>query len=161
MFWASYVLRDQGGMGAAASAAALGSAVGGMFLGRLVVARTAHRFGSEKLYRLSLILALIGFLIFWRSTSPVVLLVSLFTAGVGIGAHFPLGLDRVVRASAGRPDKGSAFISLGAGTASGAAPFALGAISEVVGIQSAYTIVPVALVAAIFIAFKAPVKESH
>lgn len=161
MFWASYVLRDQGGMGAAASAAALGSAVGGMFLGRFTVARTAGRLGSENLYRASLLIALLGFLVFWRSTSPTVLLVSLFIAGIGIGAHFPLGLDRVVRASAGRPDKGSSFIALGAGTASGAAPFALGALSEVVGIQSAYTIVPIALVAAIFIAFKAPVPTGE
>lgn len=159
MFWASYVLRDQGGMGAAASAAALGSAVGGMFIGRVVVSQTARKFGSENLYRASLLVALMGFLVFWRSTSPAVLLVSLFVAGLGIGGHFPLGLDRVVRASAGRPDKGSAFIALGAGSASGAAPFALGALSESIGIQSAYTIVPVALVLAIFIAYRAPVPS--
>lgn len=161
MFWASYVLRDQGGMGKAASAAALGSAVGGMFIGRFLVAQTARRLGSENLYRASLLIALAGFLIFWRSTSPVVLLISLFIAGVGIGGHFPLGLDRVVRASDGRANKGSAYISLGAGTASGAAPFALGALSESIGIQSAYTIVPVALVLAIFIAFIAPVPNEH
>ena len=159
MFWASYVLRDQGGMGKAASAAALGSAVGGMFVGRFLASQLARTLGSEKLYRASLIIALAGFLVFWRSTSPVVLLVSLFIAGIGIGGHFPLGLDRVVRASAGRANKGSAYISLGAGTASGAAPFALGALSENIGIQSAYTIVPVALVLAIYIAFKAPVAE--
>lgn len=161
MFWASYVLRDQGGMGAAASAAALGCAVGGMFLGRIFVSRFTRRIGSEVLYRSSLVLALVGFLVFWRSTSPAVLLISLFIAGLGIGGHFPLGLDRIMRASSGRPDKGSAFIALGAGTASGAAPFTLGALSEIVGIQGAYTIVPIALVLAIFIAYRAPIPTEH
>lgn len=152
LIWASDLLRSQGGMGAAASAASLGCIVGGLSIGRIVGAKLAQRFGSEFIYVASLVLALIGFLGFWRSTNPTILIVSLAVTGLGMSMHFPLGFDRALRASKGRQDLASARLSLGAGFASGAAPFALGALADSYGVVNAYAIVPISLVLAIALA---------
>ncbi|MSW38981.1 MAG: MFS transporter [Actinobacteria bacterium] len=159
LIWGSDMLRNQGGMGAAASAASLGCIVGGLCIGRLIGARLAQRFGSENIYVGSLVLALIGFLGFWHSTNPLVLVVSLAITGLGMSMHFPLGFDRALRASGNRQDAASARLSLGAGFASGAAPFALGSLSDVYGMVDAYTIVPVALIIAIIVSVRNPVLQ--
>jgi predicted MFS family arabinose efflux permease len=160
LLWASDLLRVQGGLTKGASAASLGCVVGGMFVGRLATARLSTRIDAEKLYRGSLLLALIGFLVFWSSYTPLLMLIALFVTGLGVGGHFPLGLARSMRASEGRPDRGSARMSIGAGLASGVAPFALGAMADHIGIHNAYAIVPISLVIALAIATKVRVPVS-
>lgn len=160
LLWASDLLRVQGGLTKGASAASLGCVVGGMFVGRLATARMSPRIDAEKLYRSSLLLALIGFLVFWSSYTAPLMLIALVVTGFGVGGHFPLGLARSMRASDGRPDRGSARMSIGAGLASGAAPFALGAMADHIGIHNAYAIVPISLVIALAIATKVRVPVS-
>lgn len=145
LFWGATVLREQGGLGAAASAAALGCVVGGMFAGRTAVAFASSRVPAERLYLGSLILAAVGFLVFWRTDTAIAMMLGLAITGVGAGAHYPLGIERAMRASHGRSDRAAAMVSVGTGVAGGGAPFALGALSDVIGIHSAYGIVPVAL----------------
>jgi len=160
LLWASDLLRVQGGLTKGASAASLGCVVGGMFIGRLATARLSSRIDAEKLYQTSLLLALVGFLIFWSSYTAPVMLVALVITGLGVGGHFPLGLARSMRASDGRPDRGSARMSIGAGLASGIAPFALGAMADHIGIHNAYAIVPVSLAIALVIAVRVRVPVS-
>lgn len=151
LLWASDVLRIQGGLGKAASAASLGCVVGGMFVGRFFGSQLAIRINSEKLFLGSLVLALVGFLGFWQSHSAILLMVMLAITGLGVSLHFPLGIDRALRASEGRQDRASGLISVGAGFASGAAPFALGAWADRTSVHTAYAIVPIALTIAVFI----------
>jgi len=160
LLWASDLLRIQGGLTKGASAASLGCVVGGMFIGRMATARLSARADVELLYRSSLIISLVGFLAFWSSHTALLMLIALVVTGCGVGGHFPLGLARCMRASDGRPDRGSARMSIGAGLASGIAPFALGAMADHIGIHAAYAIVPISLVIAIAIATKARVPAS-
>jgi fucose permease len=105
-----------------------------------------------------LILSFVGFLGFWLTTSATIMLISLTITGLGMSLHFPFGFERALRASGGRPDRGGGKVSIGTGFASGAAPFALGALADQIGIQGAYVIVPICLVFAITIATLRPVK---
>jgi len=131
--------------------ASLGCVVGGMFVGRFFGSQLAIRINSEKLFLGSLVLALVGFLGFWQSHSAILLMVMLAITGLGVSLHFPLGIDRALRASEGRQDRASGLISVGAGFASGAAPFALGAWADRTSVHTAYAIVPIALTIAVFI----------
>jgi MFS family permease len=161
LLWSPEVLTTQGGLTKGASAAALATVVGGMSVGRLVGARLTSKFDSESLYRASLVISFVGFLGFWLSSSATVMLVSLTVTGLGMSLHFPFGFERALRASGGRPDRGGGRLSIGSGLASGIAPFALGAMADQIGIQSAYAIVPISMILAIFIAWFRPVKTSH
>lgn len=158
LLWASEVLRNAG-MANGASAAALGTVVGGMFVGRFAGSRLTTRVDSEKLYRASLALALVGFLGFWLSSDSVIMMVMLAITGLGISVHFPLGIDRAMRASEGRADHAAGRVSIGAGLASGIAPFALGAMADHIGVHYAYTFVPVSLVIALILATVKPVPS--
>ena len=161
LLWSPEVLTTQGGLTKGASAAALATVVGGMSVGRLVGARLTSRFDSESLYRASLVISFVGFMGFWLSSSATIMLVSLTVTGLGMSLHFPFGFERALRASGGRPDRGGGRLSIGSGLASGIAPFALGAMADQIGIQSAYAIVPISMVLAILIAIFRPVKTSH
>jgi fucose permease len=82
LLWAPEVLTTQGGLTKGASAAALATIVGGMSVGRLIGARLTAKFDSEFLYRCALVLALLGFMGFWLSTSALVMLTSLTITAV-------------------------------------------------------------------------------
>ena len=84
----------------------------------------------------------------WASTAAPVAVAGLLACGLGIALYFPLGLARAIAASDDRPDQASARVGMGAGLASGAAPFALGALADVAGIHTAMLIVPALLVVA-------------
>ena len=53
-----------------------------------------------------------------------------------------------MQASGGRPDRGAGRVSFAAGLASGAAPFALGALADRTGTHTAFLLVPVLLAGA-------------
>ena len=151
LLWSSELLRSQGHLGKGASAAAVGCVVGGMFIGRFLGARLTTRLDSENLYLNSLVLSLAGFMLFWLSSIPVIMLIGLTLTGLGMSVHFPLGIARAIRSSVGHSDRAAALISVGTGTASGLAPFLLGALADGVGTHWAYAIVPTVLVIGIVI----------
>ena len=152
LFWSSELLQQQGGLGAGASTAALGCVVGAMFIGRWLGARLATKFDAETLYLALLVLSLVGFLIFWLDDQAVIMMVGLTLTGLGMSVHFPLGIARAMRASAGQTDRAAGIISIGAGLASGIAPFALGTLADRASTHTAYAIVPIVLTVGIFFA---------
>lgn len=147
-FWAADGLRDRAGASPAAATAGVTAIVGGMFVGRLAGGRLALRFRPRPLLLAAVALALAGFAAFWLSTAPVPALAGLVVVGVGIALQYPLGTVRAVAASAGRPDRAAARLSVATGIASGVAPFALGAMADRVGTHTAFLLVPALLAAA-------------
>jgi fucose permease len=117
-----------------------------MFVGRLLGARLTIKFDSENVYFSSLLLSLIGFLMFWLSSIPTVMVIGLTLTGLGMSVHFPLGIARAIRASDGHSDHAAAIVSVGTGVAGGLAPFILGTLADSVGTHFAYAIVPCVLV---------------
>ena len=155
--WGSDLLRDRAGMGQAAAAASLASIVGGMTLGRLAGAPFLSRYDPERALIGAFILAEAGFAIAWTSTNPLVMIIGYVITGMGIGLHWPLGVGRAIRASAGRTDRGAGFTLIASSLASGLMPLALGAISDRVGVHTAFLIVPLLMSTAIALIVLRPV----
>jgi fucose permease len=156
VLWSADLLRERAGYGAAAAAASLAAVTGGMAIGRYVGSRLAEYWEGDRVLRISVVIALIGFAVAWISTDGVVMLVGLFVTGLGIGVHWPLGVARAVHASGGMTDRASALASVYGSTAIGIAPFLLGALSDAFGFHQAFLLVPVMLGASLVILLLKP-----
>ena len=158
--WSADLLRERAGLGAAAAAASLAAVTGGMFLGRLYGSRLAQTWSVDRLLTASILIALAGFAVAWLSTLTWVILAALFVVGLGLSVQWPIGVSRAVASSGGLIDKASGLSSVAAGAAGGVAPFILGALSDTIGFQSAFLIVPVLLVTALILVIAKPIKSN-
>ena len=146
--WGAELLRERGGLQAAAAAISLVCLVGGMATGRAIGARLLESLPPEPVFLASIALAFGGFAVAWITTSAPVMIAALALTGMGVGLHWPIGISRALRASGGRPERAGAYVSIGVSLASGAAPLALGLLSDAFGLHAAFLIVPVLLVLA-------------
>lgn len=142
-FWAADLLIARTGAGAGIATGALAGLVAGMAASRFVVGPMSLRRAPEKLLILAFGLAGVGWLILWSATTTQVALVGLVIAGLGYGAHYPLSIALVLRASEGQPDRAVARATMGAGGALAVAPFLLGALADRFGSHTAFLLVPV------------------
>ena len=147
VLWSGPLLQAQAGLGDAAAAASLATFTGGIAVGRAVTARLAHRYSPEQLLRVAFAIPLAAFWGLWLGGSAVVMLVSLFVCGVGVGAHWPLGISRLVKAGSVDPDSAATKSALATGGASMAFPVLLGALADQIGIHAAFGFLPVLLLA--------------
>ena len=157
--WGATLMRDQGGLGDAAAAAAVAALSVGMLIGRFSGSRLTERISPELLFRASIIVAIIGFTIMWLSTNSVLMLCALAFTGLGVGLHWPLGISRAIRASQGRPDRAGALVSVGAGVVGGIAPILLGRASEFWGVHVAFALVLILLGIALVISLRFTVHD--
>ncbi len=160
MTWGSELMRVQSGMTSAFATGAVGTVVLGMGIGRFLGARLMQTRNVEMLYRQSLLISLVAFVIFWQGKNEVVQLSALAVMGLVISVHFPLGITRMMRASAGRPDRAAAMSSIGSGAAAGFFPFLVGATADQTNISLAFLIPGSALALALILAFVVPVPNS-
>ena len=72
----------------------------------------------------------------------------LLILGVGLGGQYPLGATMTITASGGRPDRAVAVLAVGVGLASGLGPFGLASLSDTVGVQAAFLVIPLLAVGA-------------
>ena len=158
-FWGADLLRERCNFGPAAAAASLASVTGGMLVGRVFGARLAERFNTEIILKASIGLALVGFGLAWGFTLWPIVILGMFTTGVGIGVHWPLGVARAVRSSGGLTDHAAAAASVAGSLAIAVAPFGLGALSDVIGFHEAFLLVPVFLLVALVILIVRPVPD--
>lgn len=143
--WTSDVLQERIGLSDGAAAAGVTAIVAGMAAGRIAGGRLSLRYDPDWLLYRALALAGIGFAVFWLSQATVPAIAGLVLCGLGIALHFPLGVMRAIRTSPDRPDLAATRASLAVGLAVGVGPFALGALSDVVGTHRAFLVVPVFL----------------
>ncbi|GAB2692125.1 MFS transporter [Thalassiella azotivora] len=147
-FWAADLLMTRNGMAPGRASAALSAFVAGMAAGRWIASGASRRWAPDRLLLVAIGVAAAGWALLWLAPSPVVAVAGLAVCGLGVAWHFPMGVSLLVRAAGGRPDAASSWASIGAGLASGAAPFALGAAADRVGPHTAFTIVPLVLAVA-------------
>jgi fucose permease len=138
--WGPDLLRERGGLEAGSASATIAAIVVGMIIGRLVGSRFVERVSSELVFGGSIIFAAAAFVYTWLVTGAVPLIIGLVLIGVGIGMHFPLGIGRAMRASAGQPDRAAGWTSAGIGIMSGVAPFALAALADSWGVHKAFAV---------------------
>lgn len=101
----------------------------------------------------SLVVALIGALIFWQSTVPTLSIIGLAITGLGVGNLFPLGLAVAVESAAEQAATASTRMTLAGGLAILTAPLTLGSLADSIGLSGAFTIVPILLGVALILAF--------
>lgn len=142
-YWTAAVLVQRTGLEPGMATAAVSALVAGMCVARFVVGPVSLHKAPEKLLMLSFGVAIVGWAMFWTTTSTAVAIVGLVVTGMGYGGMYPLAIVLVMRASLGRPDQAQARASMGVGIAVGLAPFTLGAVSDQVGAHTAFILVPV------------------
>lgn len=146
VFWSADYLVSVLRVDTATAAAFVSFFLIGMAGGRLAGGRIA---GSSSLFLIALIVAFIGFAIFWFAWIPGIAGVGLLVTGLGIALMYPLSISRAIRAWPTDPDRASARGAIAVGLAFGIAPFALGQIADWTGPRAAFLLVPLLLTAAI------------
>jgi len=156
--WSADLLREFGGFEDAAAAVSLTVVVTGLIVGRIVGSRLAERYSPEKLLIVAFAVSTTAFLVVWAINIAWVMLVFLFVSGCGIALHWPLAIARTIRVVPEQADRASGIGLLVAGVAIMIAPFALGALADVVGLRTAFLIVPLLSVFGAIMVWVRPVR---
>ncbi|MDO8567506.1 MAG: MFS transporter, partial [Dehalococcoidales bacterium] len=146
--WATDFLSSVAGLSRTNAVLAFGSFPAAMLIGRFGGSRLMRRWSSQTLLLAALGLTLVGFPIFWLSRLAVFNIFGLFITGLGIANLYPLTLSVAVGLAAGQTNQASARASLGVGAALLTAPLLLGWLADRFGLQNAYGIFLVFIIAA-------------
>lgn len=141
VFWSANYLEQILGLSKASAAQAVSLFLGAMILGRVLGSRLVQRFSSRAVVVVSILIAAIGFLFFWRSEMPWLGLSGLFLTGLGVANLYPLILSLAISAAHGNTVQAGARATLASGTAILALPLILGGFADSVGIRPAYALV--------------------
>jgi fucose permease len=136
------------GLSAASAATALGALYVGILAGRIAGAAATSRPGrTVALLWASLAANGVGFVLFWLATHPVLAVVGLLVAGLGIANLYPLSLALTLAAAPGRTEAANALTQLIGGVAVVLAPYLLGALADHRGLHTAFAVEPVLIIA--------------
>ena len=151
IFWSADYLEHVLDLVKADAARAVSLFLAAMILGRVSGSRLVQRFSTQSVVTVSILIASIGFLIFWTTESVFAGLSGLFIIGLGVASLYPLLLSLTIGAANGNTVRASARTTLASGTAILALPLALGRLADAVGIRSAYGVVVLLLVSVFLI----------
>ena len=155
-YWGADFLSSGTGLSRPGAATALTVFFAAMLTGRVLGSRLARRLQPTVLLSGTLCLALAGFPLLWLSGEAVPAVAGLFATGLGIGSVYPLGVSAALAAAAPRgTDAAAARLAVAGGGAILVAPFALGALADRIGIQTAFGIVVPMLLVAVTLALVA------
>jgi fucose permease len=151
IFWSANYLEQALGMIKADAARAVSLFLAGMILGRLLGSRLVQRFSARTVVFVSILIASVGFLMFWKPISNLFGLSGLFLAGLGVANLYPLILSLAINAAQGDTVQAGARATLASGAAILSLPLALGRLADAIGIASAYGLVILLLAGVFFI----------
>jgi MFS family permease len=147
VFWAASAVTEwqHASEGVAPAVAAL--FLVGMATGRALAVPITTKASARPLILVCTAVAAAGFVIFW--TAPVLPLagLGLAIAGLGVALLYPTTVSRTVAAWPHAPDRAAARAALASGVAIGGAPFALAGLADLIGLRTAYLVVPLLLAA--------------
>jgi len=146
VFWVADALDAWHGASAALGAASTGLFVAGMAAGRTGSQRLIGDRHPLRVTSASAAVALAGFALFWTAPGIGLAAAGLVVMGTGVALLYPLSLARVVAAWPDRPDGAAARAGLASGVAIGVSPLVLAALADLVGLRTAYLLVPCILV---------------
>lgn len=148
-YWTGDLLHDRAGVSPRVGAALVSVVIVGMAVGRALASRLTRLARLDTLLAGTVAVAATGWLIMWLSTDVRIAAAGLLVTGLGLALQFPLSISRLMAVSAGRLDAATGWASLGAGLASGIAPFVLGALVDHVGPHRGFLLVPCLLALAL------------
>lgn len=112
-----------------------------MIVGRLAVSRLVQYVSAPKLVISSVLVAGVGFLLFWKVNIVWVGLAGLFITGLGVAGLYPMLLSLAIGSAGSNTVEASARATLASGTAILMLPLILGRLADMVGIGLAYGII--------------------
>jgi fucose permease len=141
IFWSADYMEQVLGLIKADAARSVSLFLAAMIVGRLLGSRLVQRISTHAVVAISILIAGIGFLLYWRAESGLLGLIGLFITGLGVANFYPLILSLAISAADGNTIQAGARATLASGTAILALPLALGRLADAVGIRSAYAVV--------------------
>lgn len=157
--WSADFLENILGMVKAEAAQAVSLFLAAMILGRILSSRLVQTITAHKLVVSAILLASLGFLIFWTAGSASQGLIGLFLTGLGVASLYPLILSMAMGAAENNPVQASARTALASGLAILALPLILGRLADALGIWKAYGVVVILLVGAFLVILFAESKS--
>jgi MFS family permease len=131
-----------------------------MIFGRTAVSRLVQRFAAHRVVIASVVVAGIGFALFWLTNITLLGQMGLFVTGLGVAGLYPLLLSLAIGVVKNNATQASARTTLASGTAILALPLVLGRLADMMGIRQAYGIVGILLVGVFLITLAARRKDS-
>lgn len=148
IFWSADYLETVLEMPKADAAQAVSIFLIAMIIGRLASSRLVQRFRSHQVILVALLIAAVGFLLYWTASTPIYGIVGLFVTGLGVSALYPLIISLALGTAGSNIDRASALGSLASGTAIFLLPLILGRLADAVGIRSAYGVIVLLIITA-------------
>ncbi len=155
ILWSADYLEHVLGLQRANAAQAVSLFLGAMIIGRWAGSRLVRRLSARLLVTVTILVAGVGFLAFWRAESPLVGLSGLFLTGLGVASLYPLLLSLAIASARDKTVEASSRATLASGVAIMTLPLVLGRIADAVGIQLAYGVVLVLIVGLFFVSWVA------
>ena len=147
LFWIASAFASWYAIGTDVAVVWASTFLAGMVIGRSLGSPVTRAIADRTMIvTLSCGVALAGFGLFWAGGSLPVSAVGALITGLGIALLYPVTIAALMRARPEDPDGASARGTLASGVAIGGAPFLLAALSDQVGLHTAFLIVPVLLV---------------
>jgi fucose permease len=145
--WAADYMEKVVGLTKEAAATSISLFFVAFVLGRAAGSRLTHTTDTSRLLLIAILIIAVGFPLFWLAALPLLNMIGLFLCGLGVANLYPLTLAITTRVGADQPNKASARTSMGSGVAMLVAPLILASAADQVGIQAAYGVVVVLLIA--------------
>lgn len=151
VYWGASFLATQASFSKTDAATAMGAFFLAMMIGRFIGSRLSRSLPGVVVLVASLVVALLGFPLFWLIPVPLAHVVGLFIVGLGLANVYPLGVALAAGTAPDQTDRATARLTIAAGGAALVAPFVLGALADNIGIGNAFGIaVPLLLLALLF-----------
>ena len=149
--WSADYLENGLGILRVDAAQAVSLFLAAMIIGRLAGSRLVQHFSTHTVVMGSILVASLGFLVYWNTNSIVLGLGGLFVTGLGVASLYPLILSFAIGAAKGQTVQASARATLASGTAILTLPLVLGRLADARGIRQAYGVVAVLLISVFLI----------
>lgn len=152
LFWASTMVERSTGASLADATLTISVFIGGVILARAAVSSPAV--GSIEpvwLLRGGLVLALVGSLLLWATSSYEISIVAMLIGGAGVGVLYPVSASVTLATTSGQAALASSRVVLGSGIAILVAPFALGVLADMMGVVSAWLLLPLICLASMLL----------
>lgn len=146
--WTTDIVRVRHGMSDSQAALAVSGFLVGMAAMRWASAPLLRRFTVERIAMSGIVVAVAGQVLLLMTTTPLQAFVSLLVLGAGAGPQYPLWMSKSLEVAGAGADRAAAALSVGLGVTVALGPFALGVLSDSVGVRAAYAVIPFVTVVA-------------
>ena len=155
VFWGADFLQNSVGLAKVTAATLMSVFFVAMVIGRVIGSRLTRNIESSQLLIFAIAVVCVGFPLFWLGRAPVVNIIGLFVAGLGIANLYPLTLSVAAGIDPEQANRASARVLLAGGLAILIAPQVLASFADRAGIYNAFGVAAALLVAVAIIALTA------